>query len=139
MDPETRGGRMSSKGEEAVERIRRALPPERPSDIGQLPHELSERVTEIAAPGPHGLETILGAYFDMLSYAVPELFLVVIAFIWFRAPWSRRRFSHRRPWAFRGLWPRPPWAWRWVFRGLRRHLGGTIVGRAYVTDGEKQV
>ena len=36
MDPETRGGRMSSKGEEAVERIRRALPPDRPSDIGQL-------------------------------------------------------------------------------------------------------
>ena len=30
------GGRMSSKDEEAVERIRRALPPDRPSDIDQL-------------------------------------------------------------------------------------------------------
>ena len=30
-------------------------------------------------------------------------------------------FSRRQPWAF---------------RGLRRHLGGTIAGRAYVTDGD---
>ncbi len=34
MDPETRGGRMSSKGEEAVERIRRALPPDRDRGSG---------------------------------------------------------------------------------------------------------
>ena len=72
----------------------------------------------------------------MLSHSVPELFLVVIAFIGFRVRSPRRRFSRRRPWAFRGLWPRPPWVWRWVFRGLRRHFGGTIVGRAYVTDGD---